>query len=98
MTWTIACGVRLACLSLLLAGCAAMPNLLPTNRVLLTCPAELQYSPRRYFPPIPLGPLTNQFLDDYAGLLIVQLRQEWKRFDQAQSDCAEWMKGQGWKP
>lgn len=93
----IAYGVSSLCLALLLSGCASMPNLLPTTRVVIACPPELQYRPLRQFPPIP-EVFTNGSLEEFVLSLIVQMRQEWKAIDQARSDCETWLRGQGWKP
>lgn len=86
-------GASSLCLILWLSGCATLPSLLPTNRVVVSCPAELQYQPTRAFPQIS-EPLTNQSLEEFALLLIVQIRREWNKADQAASDCREWLRSQ----
>ncbi len=91
-------GVILLCLNLLLTACASTPNLLPPQRVVVACPAELQYHPSKVFPPVPKGRLTNRQLEEYVLSLIAQVRQEWEAVEQANSDCTNWLKGQGWTP
>ena len=89
-------GVSAWCLAMLLSGCATLPSLLPTSRIVVACPPELQYQPRRSFPPL-ADPLTNDGLAEFALSLIVQVRREWAAADQAASDCNEYLRTQGLK-
>lgn len=93
-TGNMRCGVRLACLALLLSGCAGQSNLLPTNRLVLSCPLELQYQIPQGFPAVPT---TNLGLEEFAGLLVIQIRRERRNVAQSQSDCEVWLREQGLK-
>lgn len=95
-TLSTLCGVSLAYLLMLLAGCGTLPSLLPTSRVVVSCPPELGYRPVKVFPPLP-EPLTNRGLEEFALSLVVQIRQTWAAVEQSQNDCAEWLRSQGVK-
>lgn len=95
-TLNTACGVSSACLCMWLTSCASAPNLLPSQRVVVACPAELQYRPVRQFPPLPM-PLLNRGLQDFVDALLDQLEETWARVEQSNNDCAKWLKGQGLK-
>lgn len=89
-------GASALCLATLLVGCGTLPSLLPTNRIVVACPVELQYQPRRSLPSLP-SPLTNDGLAEFALSLVVQIRQGWAQAEQARNDCYEWERSQGVK-